>query len=144
MDDAVPQTSAKFYLLGTDEFGRDVFTRLVYGTRISLFVGFGAVTITLILGVILGFLAGYSGGLTDTIISRFTDMLLSFPIIFLIILILALFGNSLLTVIMVLGYSGWMGLFKIVRGEVISIKHKEYFISAKLAGLSRKNLLLRK
>ncbi|MFO7447060.1 MAG: ABC transporter permease [Ignavibacteriaceae bacterium] len=133
----------KTFYLGTDEYGRDVFARLVYGARISLFVGLGAVCITLLLGVILGFTAGYLGGIADTVLSRFTDMLLAFPIIFLIILILALFGNSLLTVIMVLGYSGWMSLFKIVRGEVISIKQKEYFISAKLAGLSGKNILIK-
>jgi peptide/nickel transport system permease protein len=133
----------KTYLLGTDEFGRDVFSRLVYGTRISLIVGLGAVAVTLLLGVIFGFIAGYFGGITDIILNRLSDMLLAFPAIFLIILLVALFGNSLWVVIIVLGYSGWMSLFKIVRDEVISIKNKDYFISAGLAGLSHSKLLLK-
>lgn len=131
----------KVFLLGTDELGRDIFSRLIYGVRISLFVGLGAVSISLVLGLILGFMAGFSGGLIDLVLSRFTDMLLAFPMIFLVVLILALFGNSLVAVIIVLGFSGWMSLFKIVRGEVISIKNKEYFISAKMIGLSNFNLL---
>jgi len=131
----------RMFLLGTDELGRDIFSRLIYGVRVSLFVGLGAVSISLVLGMTLGFMAGFSGGIIDLALSRLTDMLLAFPMIFLIVLILALFGNSLLIVIIVLGFSGWMSLFKIVRGEVISIKNKEYFISAKMIGLSNFNLL---
>ncbi len=137
-----PQIDEKIFLLGTDELGRDIFSRLVYGARISLFVGLGAVIITMILGLSLGFFAGFWGGWMDSVLSRFTDMLLAFPVIFLIVLILALFGNSLFSVIIVLGFSGWMSLFKIVRGEVISIKSKEYFISAKMIGLSNFKLLI--
>lgn len=137
-----PDVGERIFILGTDELGRDIFSRLVYGARISLFVGFSAVIITMILGLSLGFFAGYSGGWLDTILSRFTDMLLAFPLIFLVVLILALFGNSLFSVIVVLGFSGWMGLFKIVRGEVISIKEKQYFITAKMIGLSNLKLLI--
>ena len=137
-----PDVEERIFILGTDELGRDIFSRLVYGARISLFVGFSAVIITMILGLSLGFFAGYSGGWVDTILSRFTDMLLAFPLIFLVVLILALFGNSLFSVIVVLGFSGWMGLFKIVRGEVISIKEKQYFITAKMIGLSNLKLLV--
>ncbi|HUX60034.1 MAG TPA: ABC transporter permease [Ignavibacteriaceae bacterium] len=139
--DGLPVITRKYFLLGTDEFGRDIYSRLIYGARISLFVGLGSVIISLLLGVSLGFLAGYPGGFIDIIISRVTDMFLSFPAIFFVILILALFGNSLFTVILVLGFSGWMSLFKIVRGEVISLKQKDFFISAKMAGLSNYNLL---
>ena len=138
-----PVITTKCFLLGTDELGRDIFSRLVYGARISLFVGLGSVLISLVLGLSLGFLAGYPGGIIDSSISRFTDMFLAFPVIFLIILVLALFGNSLLSVIVVLGFSGWMSLFKIVRGEVISLKNKDFFVSAKLIGLSKTQLLLR-
>ncbi len=138
-----PLITQKYFLLGTDELGRDVYSRLIYGARISLFVGLGSVAISLFLGLFLGFFAGYPGGLIDSALNRITDMFLAFPIIFLIILILALWGNSLISVIVVLGFSGWMSLFKIVRGEVISLKNKDYFINAKLIGLSRKKLLIK-
>ena len=137
-----PLTIEQTFLFGTDQFGRDVFTRLIYGARISLLVGFGSVVISLIVGLIFGFLAGYIGGIFDTIFSRITDMFLSFPIIFLVVLILALFGNSLSAVIIILGFAGWMSLFKIVKTEVLSIKEKNYFISAKLLGLTKTQLLI--
>jgi peptide/nickel transport system permease protein len=143
MQEENPYITKQIFLLGSDQFGRDVLTRIIYGARISLTVGFGSVIISLFIGLTFGFLAGYIGGFLDAVFSRFTDMLLSFPIIFLVILILALFGNSLLSVIVVLGFSGWMSLFKIVKTEVLSIKEKNYFVSSKLLGLTKKQLLLR-
>ena len=137
----LPLVKEKFFLLGTDEFGRDIFSRLVYGTRISLLIGFGAVVIALIVGMSLGFFAGYPGGFIDTILNRFTEVFLAFPVIFLIILILALFGNSFFSVMIVLGFSGWMSLFKIVRGEIIALKKKDFFISAQMIGLTRFSLM---
>ncbi len=136
-----PVVSSRIFLLGTDEYGRDIFSRLIYGARISLFVGLGSVLVSLVLGISLGFAAGYPGGITDSLLSRVTDMFLAFPVIFFIILIIALFGNSIVSVIFVLGFSGWMSLFKIVRGEVISLKNKDYFITARLTGLTRTRLL---
>lgn len=133
--------SKKTFLLGTDEFGRDLFSRLVYGTRISISVGLGAVILSFIIGLILGFVAGYRGGFLDSILSRIAEMFLAFPIIYLIILILAVFGSSVISVIIVLGISGWMSLFKIVKSEVLSIKHKDYFSTAELVGLSKLHLL---
>ncbi len=141
--DGKPYITTRLFILGTDQLGRDIFVRLVYGARVSLFVGLGSVIVSLILGLSLGFFAGYPGGIIDSVISRITDMFMAFPVIFLIILILAFFGNSLFTVIIVLGFSGWMSLFKIVRGEVISLKEKDFFISAKLTGLSKPELLLK-
>ena len=138
-----PLVTSRFYLLGSDEFGRDIYTRLVYSARISLLVGLGSVIISLLLGLGLGFMSGLLSGWVDLSLNRITEMFLAFPIIFLIILILALFGNSLMAVIIVLGFSGWMSLFKIVRGEVISIKNKDYFISAQMIGLSKKQLLFK-
>ena len=139
--DGKPVIENKFFLLGTDEYGRDNFARLIYGTRISLFVGFGAVIISFFIGIILGFIAGYKGGIFDTALNRFAELFLSFPVIYLIILILALFGSSLFSVIIVLGISGWMTLFKIVRGEVVSLKQKDFFITAELIGLKKSQLL---
>lgn len=130
-----------FFLFGSDEYGRDIFSRIIYGTRISLFIGLTAVLITFVLGISLGFIAGYKGGVISLILNHTTDMFLAFPVIFLIILIISLFGGSILSVIVVLGISGWMSLFKIVRSEVIAIKNKDYFLSAKLVGLSAPALM---
>ena len=139
----VPLIINKFFILGTDEFGRDLFARLVYGTRISLTIGLAAVIISFFLGIILGFFSGYIGGFVDVSLNRFTEMFLAFPVIYLIVLILALFGSSMLSVIIVLGVSGWMSLFKIVKSEVLSIKQKDYFITSEQIGLSKMNLLKR-
>lgn len=139
----IPFIEEKFYLLGTDEFGRDLFSRLIYGTRISIIVGFGAVVLSFIIGIILGFIAGYSGGFLDVLLNRFAEIFLAFPVIYLVVLILALFGSSIFSIIIVLGISGWMSLFKIVKSEVLSIKQKDFFSTAELVGLKKSQLLLR-
>lgn len=138
-----PLITEKTFLLGTDEFGRDIFARLVFGSRISLLVGIGSVILSLFIGLTLGFIAGYRGGIIDILLSRLTELFLAFPVIYLVILVLALFGSSLLSVIVVLGVSSWMSLFKIVKSEVLAIKQKDYLITAGLIGLSKKQLLLK-
>lgn len=140
--DGKPFITGKLFILGTDEFGRDIFTRLVYGSRISLLVGIGSVLVSLLIGVSFGFIAGYKGGKIDVILSRLSDLFLSFPVIYLIVLILALFGNSLSSVIIVLGLSGWMSLFKIVKSEVLSEKNKEYVITSAMLGETKKRILI--
>ncbi|MBP1682558.1 MAG: Peptide/nickel transport system permease protein [Ignavibacteriaceae bacterium] len=116
---SVKQFELKSDELSTDEFGRDLFVRLIYGTRISLTVGIGAVVLSFVIGIILGFIAGYRGGFPDILLNRFTEIFLAFPVIYLVVLILALFGSSIFSVIIVLGVSGWMSLFKIVKSEVL-------------------------
>lgn len=136
-----PVISNKLFLLGTDEFGRDIFARIIYGSRISLLVGIGSVLVSLIIGITFGFIAGFRGGIIDVVLSRLSDLFLSFPIIYLVVLILALFGNSLFSVIIVLGLSGWMSLFKIVKSEVIAEKNKDYIITASMLGQSKRKIL---
>jgi len=138
-----PLITGKTFLLGTDQFGRDIFARLVFGSRISLLVGIGSVILSLFIGLTLGFIAGYRGGIIDIVLSRLTELFLAFPVIYLVILVLALFGSSLFSVIVVLGISSWMSLFKIVKSEVLAIKQKDYLITAGLIGLSKKQLLLK-
>ena len=142
-ENGIPVIKNKLFLFGTDEFGRDLFTRLLFGTRISITIGFGAVVLSLLIGVLLGFTAGYGGGFLDVLLNRFTETFLAFPVIYLVVLILALFGSSVISVIIVLGISGWMSLFKIVKSEVLSINQKDFFSTAELVGLNRSQLLLK-
>ncbi|HEX9251151.1 MAG TPA: ABC transporter permease [Ignavibacteriaceae bacterium] len=141
--DNQPVIKTKLFILGSDEFGRDVFTRIVYGSRISLLVGFGAVLVSFILGLSFAFIAVERGGFVNLFLSRLTDLFLSFPAIFLVILIIALFGSNIFSIIIVLGFSGWMSLFKVAKSEMLSVKNKEFYLSAKLIGLKNIKLLIR-
>lgn len=140
-ENGIPIITERMYLLGTDEFGRDIFTRIVYGSRVSLLVGLGSVLVSLLIGLSFGFFAGFKGGLIDVILSRITDLFLAFPVIYLVVLILALFGNSLVAVILVLGVSGWMSMFKIVKSEVLSEGNKDYIVTANMIGQSKRRIL---
>lgn len=131
------------YLLGTDIFGRDILTRIIYGARISLAIGFVAVAISILLGTLLGAVAGYLGGWVDTVVMRGTDMVLAFPRLVLLILIIALFEPSLVLIILVLGLTQWPGTARIVRGEVLSLREREFIQAARALGMGRARVIFR-
>jgi peptide/nickel transport system permease protein len=131
------------HLLGTDETGRDVFTRLIYGSRISLTVAFTATVLSIILGSAVGAAGGFVGGITDSILMRIVDGMLAIPTFFLALLILALFGPSLRNVILVIGLTAWMVVARVVRSEVLRAKNEEYVTAATSIGASPFRILLR-
>jgi peptide/nickel transport system permease protein len=131
------------YPLGTDHLGRDELSRILFGARTSLLVGAGGVLIAGVLGIALGLIAGYVGGLTDDVIMRLVDVQLSFPPIFLVIAIMAVVGQSLLNLVLVLGLATWVQYARIVRGTTLSIKQKEYVEGARAAGAGPLRVLSR-
>ena len=132
------------FLLGTDHVARDVFSRLMYGARVSLSIGFVAVGISVTIGTLLGAVAGYLGGWIDTVVMRFVDMVISFPRLVLLIAIVALFDTqSIFLIVAVLGFTQWPGTARIVRGEVLSLREREFVAATRALGFSRRRIILR-
>jgi peptide/nickel transport system permease protein len=129
------------FFLGTDQVGRDVLSRLLYGTRISLFVGFAAAGVSTLVGVVLGLIAGFLGGWVDMVIMRFTDMVMSFPYILLVLVAAAIFGPGLLNMILILGFVDWPGAARLVRGNVLAIREANYIQASKIAGMPKYYIL---
>jgi peptide/nickel transport system permease protein len=129
--------------LGTDQFARDMLSRIIYGARISLAIGFIAVAIAIVLGSLLGAIAGYLGGWLDSILMRFTDMVMAFPRLVLLIMIIALFDPSITLIILVLGLTQWPGTARLVRGEVLSLREQEYVQAARALGFGPSRIILR-
>ena len=129
--------------LGTDDLGRDVLSRLLYGGRISLSVGFLAVGLALLIGVILGAAAGYYGGWVDILIMRITEIVLMFPTFFFILMILAFLGPGLGNVMIVIGAFSWPGLCRLVRAEFLSLREREFVLAARSLGASGGRIIFR-
>ncbi|HUL27429.1 MAG TPA: ABC transporter permease [Streptosporangiaceae bacterium] len=122
------------FILGTDYIGRDLLVRILYGARISLFVGLTTTAMATVAGVLVGLVAGYYGGWVDTVLARFIDAVLAFPFIVLALALAAIYGSSLLIVIGVITFFAWAGISRIVRGQTLSLKEKEYIEAARSLG----------
>lgn len=126
---------SKEFWLGTDAIGRDVLSRLLYATRVSLLVGVLATLISTVIGVVLGLIAGYFGGVADMLIMRFTDVVMSFPYILLVLVAAAIFEPGLWNIILILGFVDWPGIARLVRGNVLSLRETNFIKSNLVAGM---------
>ena len=132
----------KSYLLGTDNLGRDILTRLMYGTRVSLMVAFVAVAVNLVIGVLYGGISGYLGGNVDAVMMRIVDIISTIPLTLYVILIMVILGSGLQSIVIALGTVYWVDMARVVRGQVLGLKEQEFVQAAKTIGSSTKTILL--
>jgi peptide/nickel transport system permease protein len=137
----LPPSSAHWF--GTDEVGRDVFTRMLYGASVSLKVGFVAVGIATMIGTVVGLMAGYYGGWVDSLLMRFVDIMLCFPTFFLILAVITIREPSIHNIMLIIGLTGWMGVARLVRAEVLSIRERDYVLAARAIGCSDLRIIFR-
>jgi peptide/nickel transport system permease protein len=140
---AIHERPSHTHLLGTDESGRDVLSRLIYGSRASMTVGLVAVLISVTIGSLIGGLGGFFGGLIDSVLMRFTDGMLAIPYFFLVLIVVAVFGSSFRNLIVVIGISSWMVVARIVRSEVLRYKRFDFVLAAEAIGARRARILVR-
>tara|TARA_Y100001936_G_C16045855_1_gene654570 strand:- start:407 stop:1255 length:849 start_codon:yes stop_codon:yes gene_type:complete len=135
--DLGPSGPSSEHWLGTDTLGRDLLTRMMYGSRISLMVGFLATTVALLIGVVWGTVAGFSGGKVDTVMMRIVDVLYGIPFIIFVILLMVIFGRNLVLLFMAIGAVEWLTMARIVRSQVMSLSKQEFILAAEAMGVSK-------
>lgn len=134
---------SKTHPLGTDELGRDLLSRIIWGSRVSLKVGFVAVGIAIMTGVIIGAISGFYGGMTDSVLMRFVDMMLAFPTFFLILAVIAILEQNIFTIMAVIGLTSWMDVARLVRAEFLALKEKDFVSAARAVGVNDTRLIFR-
>lgn len=141
--DAILEAPSAAHWLGSDEQGRDVLSRLIYGSRISLSIGFVAVSIYVIIGILMGALAGYYGGWIDIIISRLIEVMYCFPTFFLILALLAFIGPNIYNIMIIIGLTSWPGIARLVRGEFLKLRGREFVLASMALGASDMRIIFR-
>ena len=136
-----PSTAAHWF--GTDQMGRDIFTRVLYGTRVSLLVGFASTALNLVIGVLYGSIAGYVGGRVDMVLMRIVDVIYAVPAMIYMILLMLIFGSNIYSVMLGICVNGWINMARIVRSQVMSLKEQEFSVAAFVIGASRRRILFR-
>jgi len=131
------------HLLGTDDLGRDVFTRMLHAARISLLVGFVAVGISTLIGIVLGAVAGYYGKMIDAVVMRFVDLMLCFPSFFLILAVIAFLEPSIWNIMAIIGLTSWMGVARLVRAEFLSLRERDFVLAARAMGARDSRIIFR-
>src|SRR5512144_1028020 len=137
------ESPSRDFPLGTDQLGRDVLSRLIYGARVSMLVGLGAQVIVVMIGVPIGALSGYLGGRTDLVLTRFIDVMYAFPRLLFVILVMSMLGAGLVNIFIAIGVTGWVGIARQTRAQVLAIKEKEYVDAARVLGAGFSRLLSR-
>lgn len=143
LDEALLPPGEKGHLLGTDNLGYDVLARIIHGSRIALSVGIVAMGIAACIGILLGSLAGYFGGTVDIVISRLIEIVICFPLLFLILTVLAFLPPSIYNIMIVIGITGWTGIARLVRGEILKVREMDYIKAAQAAGYPDRRIIAR-